>query len=64
MIGTMPEDRSSPPDRDVDEALEETFPASDPPANTVETGIRIDIPAGRPPAPPSGEGRPDELPSD
>jgi hypothetical protein len=24
---------------DVDEALEETFPASDPPANTVETGI-------------------------
>lgn len=26
-------------DRDLDEALEETFPASDPPANTVETGI-------------------------
>ena len=25
----------------LDEALEETFPASDPPANTVETGIRI-----------------------
>jgi hypothetical protein len=24
---------------DIDEALEETFPASDPPANTVETGI-------------------------
>jgi hypothetical protein len=23
----------------IDEALEETFPASDPPANTVETGI-------------------------
>jgi predicted GNAT family acetyltransferase len=26
-------------DSKVDEALEETFPASDPPANTVETGI-------------------------
>ena len=33
-------------DADLDEALEETFPASDPPANTVETGIhlRIDAP--------------------
>jgi hypothetical protein len=28
-------------DAKLDEALEETFPASDPPANTVETGIRI-----------------------
>jgi hypothetical protein len=27
---------------DVDETLEETFPASDAPANTPETGIRID----------------------
>ena len=26
-------------DRDIDEAMEETFPASDAPANTVETGI-------------------------
>jgi uncharacterized protein len=33
-------------DSKVDEALEETFPASDAPANTVETGIRI----GTPPA--------------
>jgi hypothetical protein len=30
-------------DRDLDEALEETFPASDPPANTVETGIHVDV---------------------
>jgi uncharacterized protein len=33
------DDRSS--DAMIDEALIETFPASDPPANTVETGIRI-----------------------
>ena len=33
-------------DTKLDEALEETFPASDAPANTVETGIRIgDVPA-------------------
>jgi len=31
-------------DSKVDEALEETFPASDAPANTVETGIRIGTP--------------------
>jgi len=30
-------------DGKLDEALDETFPASDPPANTVETGIRIDL---------------------
>ena len=33
-----------PPDDRLDEALEETFPASDPPANTVETGIGVAIP--------------------
>ena len=27
----------------LDEALDETFPASDPPANTVETGIRVGV---------------------
>ena len=32
-------------DDKLDEALEETFPASDPPANTVETGVRL-APAG------------------
>jgi predicted GNAT family acetyltransferase len=34
-------------DEKLDEALAETFPASDPPANTVETGIRIDMTPGR-----------------
>jgi predicted GNAT family acetyltransferase len=44
----VPDSRSHA-DAKLDEALEETFPASDPPANTVETGIRIGVgqlPAG------------------
>jgi predicted GNAT family acetyltransferase len=28
-------------DRELDETLDETFPASDAPANTVETGVRV-----------------------
>jgi predicted GNAT family acetyltransferase len=39
----MDHDTRSDTDDDVDEALKETFPASDPPANTVETGIRVDV---------------------
>jgi predicted GNAT family acetyltransferase len=31
-------------DRDLDEMIEETFPASDAPGNTVETGIRLEAP--------------------
>jgi hypothetical protein len=39
----MDTNRPSPPDEaDLDETIEETFPASDPPANTVETGVHID----------------------
>jgi predicted GNAT family acetyltransferase len=40
------DDLRSPADSKLDEALDETFPASDPPANTVETGIRT---GGTPP---------------
>ena len=39
----MDSSRKTREDEKLDEALDETFPASDPPANTVETGIRIDI---------------------
>jgi hypothetical protein len=34
-------------DEELDETVEESFPASDPPANTPETGTRI----GEPPPP-------------
>lgn len=34
-------DDQSARDRNLDEALDETFPASDAPANTVETGTRV-----------------------
>jgi predicted GNAT family acetyltransferase len=36
----MKNEPSAHDDEKLDEALEETFPASDPPSNTVETGIR------------------------
>jgi len=32
-------------EENLDETIEESFPASDPPANTVETGIRVDATA-------------------
>jgi uncharacterized protein len=35
------EENRSTRDRELDETLEETFPASDAPANTVETGIGV-----------------------
>jgi predicted GNAT family acetyltransferase len=35
------DDERSARDRELDEALEETFPASDAPANTVATGTRV-----------------------
>jgi len=36
----MEKDRSAV-ERNLDETIEESFPASDPPANTVETGTRV-----------------------
>ena len=33
-----------PTERDIDETLEETFPASDPPSHTGETGVQIGPP--------------------
>ena len=40
--GQEGQEKNDAPRNDVDETLEETFPASDAPANTPETGIRID----------------------
>jgi len=40
--GQEGQEKNDSPRDDLDETLEETFPASDAPANTPETGIRID----------------------
>jgi hypothetical protein len=44
---------------DLDETIEESFPASDAPANTPETGIKIDPTADvSPPEPEEGDQTP------
>jgi hypothetical protein len=46
---------------DLDETIEETFPASDAPGNTPETGIRIDpTPEPSPPEPSKEAARPSQ----
>ena len=47
---------------DLDETLEETFPASDAPANTPETGIMIDPTADV--SPPEQEKKEDQAPKE
>ncbi len=41
---------------DLDETIEESFPASDPPANTPETGIGVNGDHDVPPEPEDTEG--------
>jgi hypothetical protein len=48
---------------DLDETIEETFPASDAPANTSETGIRIDPAPEAQPEPLKEEKAPRPRPS-
>jgi hypothetical protein len=50
-------------DDDLDETIEETFPASDAPANTPETGIRIDPNPETQPEPPKEEKAPPPSPA-
>jgi hypothetical protein len=47
MAGLMANVRKQSESDKLDEAIEQTFPASDPPANTVGTGVRIFPPRAR-----------------